>query len=92
VTAAALALLPLADAWGMHDNDIGTGWWIVMMLGMVVFWGLVIFGIVWLVRESSGVHRHHGAVDDPRMILDRRLAEGEISVREYQARRKTLGG
>lgn len=26
----------LADAWDMHDNDIGTGWMIVMMLGMVL--------------------------------------------------------
>src|SRR2546425_5742167 len=48
-------------AWGMHQM-----WWmwgacgIVMMLGMLVFWGLVIVGIVfgirWLVRQgkSSG--------------------------------------
>ena len=33
-----LALL-LADTWDMHDNDAGAGWMIVMMLGMVVFWG-----------------------------------------------------
>ena len=56
-----LALL-IADTWGMHDNDIGTGWWIVMMVGMVVFWGLVILGVIWLVREvGHGPRRSNAA-------------------------------
>jgi len=41
----------LADTWGMHDSDVGWGWMTVMMLGMVVFWGAVIFGIVWFIRS-----------------------------------------
>ena len=61
---------------------------LVMMVGMVLFWGLVILGIIWLLRETLG--RHHPA-HDPRAILDRRLAEGEISVEEYEQRKKTLG-
>jgi putative membrane protein len=81
-----LSLLLFADTWGMHDSDVGTGWMIVMMLGMVVFWGLVIFGIVWLLRGSLG-HGNH----DPVAILDRRLADGQISVKEYEQRRKALG-
>lgn len=84
-------VLLLADTWGMHDNDIGAGWWIVMMLGMILFWGLVIFGIVWLFREF-GSSRRGGRADDPRAILDRRLAAGEITVREYEQRRKLLSG
>jgi hypothetical protein len=28
----------------MHDGDVGSGWMIVMMLGMVLFWGLVVAG------------------------------------------------
>jgi putative membrane protein len=86
-----LALL-IADTWGMHDNDIGTGWWIVMMLGMVLFWGLVILGVIWLVREVGGPRRHAGGPDDPLAILDRRLAEGTITVKEYEQRRKVLSG
>jgi putative membrane protein len=78
----------LADTWGMHDGDVGTGWMIVMMIGMAVFWGLVILGIIWLLRETLG--RHHPA-HDPRAILDRRLAEGEISVKDYEQRKETLG-
>ena len=86
-----LALL-IADTWGMHNNDIGTGWWIVMMLGMVLFWGLVILGVIWLVREAGGSHRHDAKPDDPLAILDRRFAEGDITVKEYQQRRKILTG
>ena len=86
-----LALL-IADTWGMHDNDIGTGWWMVMMLGMVLFWGLVILGVIWLVREVGGPRRHGRAPDDPLAILDRRFAEGDITVKEYEQRRKILSG
>ena len=69
----------------MHGGDVGTGWMIVMMLGMVLFWGLVIVGIVWLLREAIG-RGHH----DPMAILDRRLADGLISVKEYEQRKRTL--
>jgi putative membrane protein len=88
---AAAALLPVADTWGMHDDDIGTGWMVVMMLGMVIFWGLVILGVIWLVREFGTPHRRGGG-DEPLAILDRRLAEGDISIREYEARRRKLAG
>ena len=84
-----LAVTLLADTWGMHDGDVGTGWMIVMMLGMVVFWGAVIFGVVWLLRESIGRGRGQGG--DPRTILDRRLADGKISVEEYEQRKRALG-
>lgn len=63
---------------------------IVMMLGMVLFWGLVVVGVVWLLREGIG-HEGHGPGADPLAILDRRLAEGHISVEEYEQRKKTLG-
>ena len=75
----------------MHDGDLGSGWMIVMMLGMVLFWGLVIVGIAWLLREAIGRGRHVPN-NDPWAILDRRLAEGHISVEEYEQRKKTLAG
>jgi len=81
--------LLLADLWGMHDSDVGAGWMIVMMLGMIVFWGLVIIGIVWLLREAIGRH-DSGSDADPLAILDRRLADGQISVEEYEQRKKAL--
>src|SRR5581483_3930035 len=84
-------LIPFADNFG-HMGDWGAGWWILMMIGMVVFWGLVIVGIVWLVRELSGRHVHGAAAASPLDLLDRRLAEGQISPDEYEERRRILAG
>lgn len=89
VIATSLSLLVFADTWGMHDSDVGAGWMIAMMLGMVLFWGLVVVGVVWLLREAIG-RSHHGPGTDPLAILDRRLAEGQLSVEEYEQRKKTL--
>jgi putative membrane protein len=87
MTAAALVL---ADGFGMHDGDIGWGWMVVMMLGMVVFWGAVIFGIVWLIRGGMSPPSRGG--DSAEEVLARRLAEGTISVEEYEERRAALSG
>ena len=87
----ASTLLMLADGGHMDmDWDLGDGGWIVMMLGMLLFWALVIFGIVWIVRET-GRHGGHPPPDhDPVAILDRRFAEGAISPEEYRERRALL--
>lgn len=80
------------DGWGDH-MDWDDGWWLVMMFGMVIFWALVVLGIVWLVREMSG-HRGLGGdrKPDPIELLDRRLAEGTISPEDYRERRAILTG
>ncbi len=74
-------LFPLADTWGMH-NDMGDGWGIVMILGMILFWATVIVLVVWAVRSFTDGSRGAGG-ETPRQILDRRLAKGEISHEEY---------
>ena len=80
--------LPVADAWGMH-GDVGAGWWIVMMVGMALFWGAVILAAVWLLR--GGPHgRQAGAAETPDDMLQRRFAEGAISAEDYEQRRKLL--
>ena len=84
-----LLALPLAD-WGMHD-DVGSGWMIVMMLLMLLFWAAVILGIVWLARGGGGGWREPRR-QAPTEILDRRFAEGAISVEDYQERLKVLKG
>ena len=77
---------------GMHP-----GWWMwgaggaVMMLMMLVFWGLVIAGLVlgirWLVRQGRD-ERADRALE----ILRERYARGEINKEEFDARRRDLGG
>ena len=88
----ALLLLAQGDWDGHMDGGWGGGWWIVMALGMVLFWGLIIVGIVWAVRELSGSRRHDRGEPDALAILDRRLAEGAISPEEYGERRAVLTG
>jgi len=83
MTASATAVL--ADSWGFHHGDVGIGWWIVMMLGMIVFWGAIIALVVWLVRGGAASRS-----DPPQEILRRRLADGSISVEEYEQRRAAL--
>jgi putative membrane protein len=78
----------LADSWGWHHGDVGIGWWIVMMLGMIVFWGAIVALVVWALR--GGVGRRES--EDPREILRRRLADGSITVEEYEQRRAALDG
>jgi putative membrane protein len=61
----------------------------VMMLMMLVFWGLVIWGIVvgirWLVRQGRD-----GRPDHALEILRERYARGEIGKEEFEARRRDL--
>ena len=92
MSAAFGALLADVD-WDGH-MDLDGGWWIVMGLGMILFWGLVILGIVWLVREFARPREERAATrdSDALAILDRRLAAGEISPEEYRDRRAVLRG
>jgi putative membrane protein len=78
--------VPFADAWGMHDGDVGFGWWLVMTLGMVAFWGAVIAVVVWALRGGVSASRPPGDAS-AREILDRRLADGSIDLDEYERRR-----
>lgn len=70
----------------------GSGWgYLVMAVSMVLFWGLVIGGIVWAVRATTGP-RASGAGPDPRTILAERFARGDIDETEYRGRLNALGG
>ena len=70
------------------------GWaWLAMSASMLVFWGLVIWGVVTVVRASN----RPGATDtaplvplDPEQILRERFARGEIDEAEYEHRREVL--
>lgn len=88
-------IVPLADTWGMHGN-VGWGWMTAMMIFMVLFWGAVIFGIVWLIRGTAwgSSPRGEGPVskESPLDILERRFAEGAIAEEEYRVRRQVLLG
>jgi putative membrane protein len=84
ITAVAAAMLPLAD-----NHWDGPGAWILLV---PLFWGLVILGIVWIVRGSrpwgprASFRRPESGIE----VLERRFAAGEIDHEEYRQRRSTL--
>ena len=86
--------VPLADGWGMHDGDWSAGWMLVMMPMMLLFWAAIIFGVVWLirggVRGGSAGGETRVSRESPLEILDRRFAEGALTLEDYQARREAL--
>jgi putative membrane protein len=72
---------PMSWMWG--------AWGLGMMLMMLVFWGLVIAGIVlgirWLARLGDG-RRSDSALE----ILRQRYARGEINREEFEAKKRDL--
>jgi putative membrane protein len=73
-----------------YMHNFGWGWWLVMSIGMVAFWALVIYAIVRLAHGGENVQQRDDLRETPKQILKRRLAQGEISVEEYERRLETL--
>src|SRR4030043_1618585 len=79
--------------WGMMGpgmmGGFGFGWFMPVL--MILFWGLVIWGIVALVRGVSGQkYCESTSADSALEILKRRYARGEGSKREYEEKKKEL--
>jgi putative membrane protein len=72
---------------GMWGDWDGWRWWLVMPV-MLIFWGGVIWLIVWLVRQSSS--RTDRSDGDAIEIARRRYARGEISREEFEQIRRDL--
>lgn len=84
-------IIPVADSWGMHDGDIRAGWLIVMVPLMLLMMG----GMMWMMMRgmtggSSPSSSSASTTESPAQILERRFAEGDISIDEYRARREAL--
>jgi putative membrane protein len=79
----------------MWGYDWGWGAWLMMSLMMVVFWGLVIAGIVVLFRYLTGSRQGGGpgstsGRSSAEELLAERFARGEIDEDEYTRRRELL--
>ncbi|MHB1774393.1 MAG: SHOCT domain-containing protein [Acidimicrobiales bacterium] len=72
----------------------GVHWWgwLLGVLGMVVFWGVVVWVMWYLVTAVLQRPDAGGPRDDPRRILDERLARGEIDAEEYRRVRDLIAG
>ncbi len=78
--------------WGGYGG-FGMGMGIVGGLFMLLFWGLIIVGLVLLVRWLWDQGRHGsgpGAGEAPLDILKRRYARGEITKEDYDRMKQDL--
>ena len=82
--------MPMMYGWGWN----GMGFWggLVGLLFMVLFWGLLIAGVVLLVRWLTGKSRSADVKqeDSALKILKKRYARGEIGKEEFEEKKKDL--
>ena len=80
------------------DHDLSGGGYAGMAIGMVLFWVLVIVGIIALIRFSTGATQTRVIpapppyTESPEQVLAARFARGEINEAEYQQRLAVLRG
>jgi putative membrane protein len=78
----------------MYWGNGMSGWGMVLMsVSGLLFWGLIIFGVVWLVRSAGRGGQHGAAVGQapaPQQVLADRFARGEIDEDEYTRRLQVL--
>jgi len=82
--------------WSDHDMS---GWgYTGMVIGMVLFWALIIVGIIALIRFSSGANQNRAVpqpqpysdYETPEQLLAGRFARGELDETEYRHRLEVL--
>jgi putative membrane protein len=66
--------------WGM-----GFGWFF-----MVIFWVLVIIGVVYLIKLVLPGIKNEGKTETALDILKKRYAKGEVSKEEFEEKKKDL--
>jgi putative membrane protein len=75
---------------GWGNQGYGMGWF--GMIFMILFWVVVIAGIIFAIRYlatgKSAISGRRGS--DPLEILRERYANGEIDTEEYEERKKVL--
>jgi len=71
-------------------NPFGFGFFGPIM--MILFWGLIIFAVVALVRwmAGQGGGGHHHEDNSALNILKERYAKGEIDKKEFEEKKKEL--
>ncbi len=80
--------------WWYGNGNGMDGWgYALMTASMVLFWGLVIFAVIAVVRRTSRGDRSASAArPTAEQLLGERFARGEIDGQEYRERLDALRG
>ena len=76
---------------GYYNNFMG-GFGLFGFLFMLLFWGLIVLGLIALIKFVSGQLGDFNGKNNALEILKERYAKGEIDKKEYDERKKTLLG
>jgi putative membrane protein len=78
----------------MWQYGAGWGWWMAFgWIWMIVFWGLIIWGVYTLVSKLSGSRGESTPPRETAMdILQRRYASGELTREQFDEMREHLSG
>ncbi len=80
----------------MYGNGMMNGWGMMnplMWIFMILFWGLIVLGLIFLVRWLVGLGKAGGGEETsqkPLDILKARYALGEISKEQFEQMKKDL--
>ncbi len=80
--------------WYGNGNGNGMDGWgyTLMTVSMVLFWGLVIYGVIATVRYLGRQDRSVVAGPTAEQVLAERFARGEVDEQEYRQRLDALRG
>ena len=93
ILAAVLAAAPLQAGPGGDGYGHMGGWGMGFGFGMMILlWGALIVGAVFLIRWLGEQGHGAGRKNDALEMLKQRLARGEIDIEDYEARQKALEG
>ena len=81
--------------WGRSGPGMmGWGSWGFGWIFMIIFWGLIIVGLVFLIRWLAGLSRSRASYDKTQdsalEILKQRYAKGEINKEEFDQKKRDL--